>query len=92
METVVEIRVDKAVLFNAEVVAKTANTTVPELLKEYILNLSKRTNLKRPTEISNYNELVKALNQSRIQYENGNCIIEEDYWEFLNDLMVDDNV
>ena len=87
METILQIKVDDVVLSNAESVARNANRTVIELLNDYILQLSKQvSSSERPVSINTKEELYEALEFSRKQYENGEVITEEEYFNLLDEL------
>ena len=87
METILQIKVDEAILNDAESVAGYVNCTVTELVHDYILRLSKQVNCpKRPATINTKEELYEALDFARKQYENGEVLTEDEYYDLLDDL------
>ena len=73
METILQISVDDNVLLKAQEIATGKDKTVPELINEYLLSITK----KRPKEVKTLEDLYEALAESRKQIENGQIVSEE---------------
>ena len=85
METILQISVDNNVLLKAQEIAMGADKTVPELLNDYLLSITKN----RPKDVKTLEDLYEALAESRKQIENGQVITEEELFEHLKILSGD---
>ena len=81
METILQIRVDEAVIRDAETIAKRTNSTVSKLFSDFVTQLAIQQ--KQFGEVSSYDELVTSLRLGREQYEDGKIISHEEMVKFL---------
>ena len=93
METILQVRVEEAVLRDAEEVARFSNSTITELFSDFVSHLARQANRSEYcNEINNYKELVASLQLGREQYLAGEVITHEEMIEFLDKLPRECNV
>ena len=84
MDKILQIEVDDDVYNDAENLARDINTTVTELLSDYVVHLSEKTSAtKKSNEVNTYDELVEALHKGMDDFENGRVITHEVMMEKL---------
>ena len=61
METVVQIKVDEAILHDVENFAQKMNISISDLVGDYLLHISKYSSNNKINAVNSYQELVEAL-------------------------------
>ena len=80
METILQISVDNNVLMRAQEIAMGVDKTVPELLNDYLLSITK----KRTNEVNSYEELVAALEEGQKAIDEGRFISFDEWKKHVN--------
>ena len=74
METMLQVSVDSNILMRAQKIAMEIDKTVPELINEYLLSITKK---KQSNVINSYEELLAALEEGQRAFEEGRVVSEE---------------